>query len=256
VCYIKTWCYYIKMTTYKKKTKTKVNRVQTRAKTKVASNTKLKSKTKSPALPLLSRSELSAKIQWLIDLGGTVALLESVVGDLCGKKITVNELGKSVPESKRKNMLLFMKGDSDAGHWVFYNNKGVKMDPYEMQHQRPGSHQFCQTFSLIYAAGFCNADYKKDFLNKLKSGQAHFGDNIRVAAAFWRHMLTKYHNPDLSEWMIGEVQQINDELKQVQDTRTRQTNAIAEDSDAIDLPFVLSKLDDIDLYADQIAKST
>jgi hypothetical protein len=242
------------MTTYKKKTKTKVNRVQTRAKTKAASNTKLKSK--SSALPRLSRSELSAKIQWLIDLGGTVALLESVVGDLCGKKITVNELGKSVPESKRKNMLLFMKGDSDAGHWMFYNNKGVKMDPYDLEHQRPGSHQFCQTISLIYATSACNADYKTEFFDKLKPGHTHFGDNIRVAVSFWRHMFSKYHNPDLSEWMIAEVKDINDSLKMAHDARTRQTNAIAEDSDVIDLPFILSKFDDIELYADQIAKNT
>ena len=249
---------YKKMTTYKKKTNTKVNRVQTRAKTKVATKlkTKLKSKSKSPALPLLSRSELSAKIQWLIDLGGTVALLESVIADLCGKKITVNELGKTVPESKRKNMLLFMKGDSDAGHWVFYTNKGVKMDPYEMQHQKPGSHQFCQTFSLIYATSACNGDYKTEFFDKLKPGQTHFGDNIRVAVSFWRHMLTKYHNPDLSEWMIAEVKDINDSLKMVQDARTRQTNAIAGDSDSIDLPFILNKLHDIHLYAEQIAKNT
>jgi hypothetical protein len=248
------------MTTYKKKTKTKVNRVQTRAKTKVASNPILKLKTKlkskSPTLPLLSRSELSAKIQWLIDLGGTVTLLESVVGDLCGKKITVNELGKTVPESKRKNMLLFLKGDSDAGHWVFYNNKGVRMDPYEMQHRKPGSHQFCQTISLIYVTSACNPRYKNQFFDKLKPGQSHFGANIRVAVSFWRHIFTNYHNPDLSTWMIDEVNGINESLKLARDARTRQTNAIAENSDTIDLPFILSKLDDIDLYADQIAKNT
>jgi len=245
------------MTTYKKKSKTQANRVQTRAKTKISS--KSKPKTKSKSLPLLGRSELSTKIQWLIDLGGTVALLESVIDDLCGKKVSVNEKGKEVAEPKRKNMLLFMKGAGDAGHWVFYNNKGVRMDPYELEHQRSGSHQFCQTFSLIYACSYCNSLYKTEFFDKLKSGQSHFGDNIRVAVSFWKHMFTKYHNLDLSTWMIDEVKGINEALKLVQETRSTrkpETNAIAEDSHDIDLPFILSKLADIEVYADQIAKNT
>lgn len=253
------------MTTYKKKSKTQVNRVHTRAKTKIVSKPKKKSKSKTKSkspvkhLPLLGRSELSTKIQWLIDLGGTVALLESVVADLCGSKVKVDEKGKEVPEAKRKNMLLFMKGAGDAGHWVFYNNKGVRKDPYELEHQRSGSHQFCQTFSLIYATSACNSLYKTEFFDKLKSGQTHFGDNIRVAVAFWRHMFTKYHNPDLSMWMIDEVKGINEALKLVQETRSTrkpETNAIADDSDVIDLSFILSKLVDIEVYSDQIAKNT
>jgi len=240
------------------KAKSKTSKRSTKTKVAAARKTQYKTKSKSPkiVLPLLGRSELSAKIQWLIDLGGTVALLESVISDLCGQKVGVEEKGRAIPPEKRKNKLIFLQGTGDAGHWVFYDPKGVKMDPYEMQHQRSGSHQFCQTFSLIYACSSCHTDYRRDFFNRLKKGPAHFGDNIRVAVAFWRHMFSGYHNPDLSDWMIDEVKMINDELKNAKDARRSDTNAIATDSSTIDLPFLLAKLADIESYADQIAKNT
>lgn len=216
-------------------------------------------RSRTPPLPLLGRSDLSKKIQWLIDLGGTVSLLEAIIEDLCGPRVKVDPNGKSVPESARKKMMLFMKGDGEAGHWVFYDDKGKRMDPYELHHQKSGSHQFCQTFSLIYTVSFCNPTYKTDFFDRLKSGQTHLAHNMRVAVDFWRHMFTKYHNPDLSQWMVKEVRDINDTLNSVNEvrgTRKPETSAIADDSSLIDLDYILAKLGDIDLYADQISKNT
>lgn len=234
---------------------------QQKAATRIKPVSRPKSRSRSrgkSTLPLLARSDLSKKIQWLIDLGGTVALLEAITGDLCGPRIKVNENGKAVPEKDRKKMLLFMKGDGDAGHWVFYDEKGVKMDPYELRHQKSGSHQFCQTFSLIYSVSFCNTIYKTEFFDRLKPGPTYLAHNMRVAVDFWRHMFTKYHNPDLSKWMVEEVRGINDALKDINEarsTRKPETNAIAENTADIDLDYILMKLADIDLYADQISKN-
>lgn len=218
--------------------------------------TKAKTKSKSKSLELLSRNDLAKKVQWLMDLGGTDDIMEALIEDMCGKRVKVLSEGTAIPKI-RKNMLVFLKGAGDSGHWVFYNDKGVKMDPYEFEHQRRGSHQFCQTFSLLYAVSFCQPKYKTRFTDKLKAGQAHLGDNVRVAVDFWRHMFTEY-SPEMQTYLIEEARAINNELLQhieTRGTRKPETNAIAADSDTIDLAFILTKLADIDLYADQIAKN-
>jgi len=234
-----------KTTTQKNKTKKTVTR-----------SLKPKLITKAKTVELLSRNDLAKKVQWLMDLGGTDDIMEALIEDMCGKRVKVLSEGTAIPKI-RKNMLVFLKGAGDSGHWVFYNDKGVKMDPYEFEHQRRGSHQFCQTFSLLYAVSFCQPKYKARFTNKLKAGQAHLGDNVRVAVDFWRHMFTEY-SPEMEMYLIEEARAINNELLQhieTRGTRKPETNAIAADSADIDLAFILTKLDDIDLYADQIAKN-
>jgi hypothetical protein len=134
------------------------------------------------------------------------------------------------------------------------------MDPYELHHQKPGSHQFCQTFSLLYALSQCNADYKRDYFDKLKAGSsptdyAVFAHNIRVVIAFWRHMFTTYHNPDIVSYMIRQIKAINIGLQKDPDRQGR-TKEIAANSKMINLPFILDRIADIDTYAVEIAKRT
>jgi len=218
----------------------------------------------------LSSDELSKKIQWIIDLGGTDEVVETIIHDVCSKSnrdsgVKIHNIGKPLP-SKPKKLLAFLWRSTDYGHWVYFNKHGEKQDSYQLQHQKERSHQFCQTFATIYAISDCNPEYKTRFFDKLKSGKEHFGDNICVVVDFWKHVLdlssdgygVKNQNPDFSQWLIREVRRINDELLEnhltrVTRTRAPETNAIAEKSSNIDLDFIMGKLDDIVKYADQIA---
>lgn len=127
---------------------------------------------------MANRGDLSAEIQWLLQLAGTADFIEAIFDYLrdpeSKKKLHVNREAKTLRDGEGKNRLLFFGGD--AGHWVYCpatNDKSVvQWNSYELGHQKSGSHQFCQSFAQIYMLadlvgdkerfvfGFKNRSYK------------------------------------------------------------------------------------------------
>lgn len=241
----------------KQSTKTSKTLIKNKTPIKTSTKTPIKTPTKTPIktpIKMLNRSQLSKKIQWLIDLGGTIQLIDAVINNLCGNnKIKIDDSGKSRVD--KKEMLVFKKGSGDSGHWVFYDNKGNELNSYDLHHQKSGTNQFCQTFALIYASSYCNKEYKKKFFNHLK--EYDFANNIRVAVSFWRQLFTN-HFPEFTDWLIEEVKSINEVAIEIDKNDRRHTSdfTITKNTSEINLPFILHLLDDIDMYAEQIALTT
>ena len=86
-------------------------------------------------------------------------------------------------------------------------------------------------------------------MNNLKPGMDDYGNNIRVVVDFWRYLFN--YDDLLREWLINEVRNINQEF-----INNNDDCLIAKNSDDIDINYIESKLLDIDIYAEQIAKNT
>lgn len=197
---------------------------------------------------LLGISELSRKVQWLIDLAGSDNVIEAIIDNFCqNKKNEPKIVYKKKFDEKEKNIIVFRSGlDQSIGHWIYFNSKGVKMDPYELGHQKNGTNQFCQSFAIIYMLSYgCN--FGKTYFDKLKAGEQYFGNNIRVVINFWKFVFHYY--PPLTDWLIEEVRAINNE-NLINDHGL----VIANNTEDIDINFIDERLMDIDVYADQIAK--
>lgn len=202
----------------------------------------------APKPILLGISELSRKVQWLIDLAGSDNVIEALVDYFCEtKKNKPKIVYKNKFDKKEKNTIIFKSGlDQSFGHWIYFNSKGVKMDPYELGHQKNGTNQFCQSFAIIYMLSD-GCDFGKTYIDKLKAGEQQFGNNIRVVINFWQYIF--HYQLSLTNWLIEEVRAINNETL-INDP----TLAITNNTDEIDINFIDEKLMDIDVYADQIAK--
>ena len=194
-------------------------------------------------IPKLGRSALTTMIQWLIDLGGTEDIGKALTHDI----IQIISDG-TVPPTPRINMIVFLTKGEGIGHWVFYDNDGKEYNSYSLKHQKTGSHQFCQSFALIYACSYYNMSTFGKFFHDLIEND--FGHNIRVVVEFWRYLFTGY-DIAFSNYLIEQVKEINNELN----TGSRRDNAsIVEDSNEINLLFIQNLLDNIKLYSDQIAE--
>jgi hypothetical protein len=133
------------------------------------------------------------------------------------------------------------------------------MNSYELEHQKSGTNQFCQSFAILYMISNysrrkINKDYKlkENYLDKLKSGSQYFGANIRVVIEFWRFIFT-YH-PPTTEWLIEQVRTLNNEY--IKEATSRESFIISQNSNDIDIVRIRELLDDIDTYAHQIAENT
>ena len=234
---------------------TKMNKLKKINKSKKSTKSKKKSNkrggmivTKNTKPILLGISELSRKVQWLIDLAGSDNVIEALIDYFCEtKKNKPSIVYKKNFDKKEKNTIVFKSGmDQSVGHWIYFNSKGVKMDPYELGHQKNGTNQFCQTFAIIYMLSD-GCDFGKIYIDKLKSGEQQFGNNIRVIISFWQYIF--HYQLSLTNWLIEEVRAINNDFLSEDPTL-----AITKNTDDININFVDEKLLDIDIYADQIAK--
>lgn len=249
--------YYIimkngKLTKINKSNKSKIN------KSKMNKSTKSRKRggmivftpntTKNTKPILLGISELSRKVQWLIDLAGSDNVIEALTDYFCEtKKNKPSIVYKKNFDKKEKNTIVFKSGmDQSVGHWIYFNSKGVKMDPYELGHQKNGTNQFCQTFAIIYMLSD-GCDFGKIYIDKLKAGENQFGNNIRVIISFWQYIF--HYQLSLTNWLIEEVRAINNDFLSEDPTL-----AITKNTDDININFIDEKLLDIDIYADQIAK--
>ena len=163
-------------------------------------------------------------------------------------------------KTKKKNILFFSSGDGIVGHWQFYDNNGSRFDSYELNHQNKGTHQFCQTFALIYAKshnGMYDKDYiREQFLNRLKPGK--YADNIHIVTNFWRYLFKSY-GKDFTKWLIKEVRQINDEYISLLSGKKKITHrdedyVISENTAKINLTFINKLFDEIDKNAYEISQ--
>ena len=202
-------------------------------------------------IKLLGKSELTKKIQWLIELAGTDEVIDVIIDNFC-YKTKVNQIRnlKKIPDDSttHKNSIIYKSEKGDVGHWVYKNNKGIIYNSYHLKHQKQGSNQFCQSFAIIYMLYNCCSKLKI-FMNNLKPGMDDYGNNIRVVVDFWRYLFN--YDDLLREWLINEVRNINQEF-----INNNDDCLIAKNSDDIDINYIESKLLDIDIYAEQIAKNT
>tara|TARA_Y100000817_G_C16855844_1_gene543957 strand:+ start:1739 stop:2509 length:771 start_codon:yes stop_codon:yes gene_type:complete len=246
-------------TTFKKSSKKSMQSSSKKTSTKKTSTKKTKHQSCPPLaftyFPRnLGRSLLGKKIHWLIDLGGS-----GKVRDLIGKKYCKNYRkiawfqGKPYWNEKKgetPGRTLYFNGE-DIGHWVYYNEYGIPFNSYELMHQKTGSNQFCQTFALIYMfAHESNNAYLKSLMNCLIPND--FAYNIRVVTQFWRFVI---NDPQLSTQLLIEIQAINSAFIARESRRERDLSIIS-DSSVLDLDMVNRLLNDIDLHADTIAKTT
>jgi len=148
-------------------------------------------------------------IQWLISLGGTIQMIEKFADYFCQTKQTILiNIDKSIGLLSLSSSIVYILLTNDNGHWVYYNKKGILYNSYDLDHQKHGSSQFCQTYAILYMLGDNNNFIKRKFTDKLRSGINHHANNIKVVVKFW-HLIFK-HGKSLSEWMISEVKSIND----------------------------------------------
>ena len=209
----------------------------------------------------LNRDALSGKIQWLLDFAGSRDVMDAVMDHLSitGKKLVRTE--KRLLKKSPKNTLLFNTRDDVMGHWMYFDSKGREWNSYTLDHQRNGSNQFCQSFTLIYMIRDYCAKTKtcypwSTFYQQCVPGR--LGDNIRVVAAFWRKWFDYCAAiPGMNQWMLStQFKPINRDY--IKENKTlaprRHFTLIASDTNKITMKLIYQKLDDINLYADQIAK--
>ena len=105
----------------------------------------------------MSKGTLAAEIQWLLQLAGTAAVIETIFDCLSDPKtkqdLLVNTEAKKLTDGRGKNRILFFGTQVDGtavGHWVYCTAREEEWNSYEKGHQKTGSHQFCQSFAQIY----------------------------------------------------------------------------------------------------------
>eukprot|EP00434_Breviolum_minutum_P007354 symbB.v1.2.006493.t1/scaffold361.1/size299464/16 len=188
---------------------------------------------------MANRGDLSAEIQWLLQLAGTADFIEAIFDYLrdpeSKKKLHVNREAKTLRDGEGKNRLLFFGGD--AGHWVYCpatNDKSaVQWNSYELGHQKSGSHQFCQSFAQIYMLadlvgdkefGTENATTPRTLLNSLREKRNNddfesFGANVKVVAKYWRAVMEEVKRlstvlkwPEITpeQYLLNELKGIHD----------------------------------------------
>jgi len=195
----------------------------------------------------ITRSKLCKRVQWLVNLGGTVEMIAVIIEYFCKTKqnivLNINKPSNAI----YKSSLVYTSSNGISGHWVYYNSKGVVYNSYDLDHQRPGSDQFCQSYSILYMLGDNNDEFKKRFTDKLSSGRDNYANNIYVVVDFWRLMF-KYSKL-LSNWMIFEVKLINEQV-----LLNNENTYITKNTSKIDKKRIMRLLSDIYNYAEQIVQ--
>tara|TARA_A100000164_G_scaffold254874_1_gene227093 strand:- start:251 stop:787 length:537 start_codon:yes stop_codon:yes gene_type:complete len=125
-------------------------------------------------------------IKWLIDLFGTIEILELLINENKSKKNVVINLDDKDGEIVG-NGLYFTDG-----HWYIYKN-GIRSDSYLNGYQIYKTAHFCQTFAVLMFLG------KEELL---KFGEYSY--NIKVAMKYWINLLN--NDEYVSNIIIKEAQ--------------------------------------------------
>lgn len=248
--------------------------------------------------PDLSRPELSNMVQFLIDFAGTDTVIEAVIDwfTTLGQNWAMGSHMDEAVWVQSPVPTLIAQG-SGAVHWIYYapdvNKKtgvvktknGKPSDPivynsYEIGHQKKGSHQFCQSFAMIYlmcdrlsnlngiskpwADQNCNNLQVAQNSNSEEEYWAKLGHNIKIVTSFWRMVLgtvTTAGGPDLAKWFADRFRTIAQEYVEHNQKNRRASAQVALMwpagmvlDDAQVFANIATKLNIIDHFAEQIAK--
>ncbi|CAK9059407.1 unnamed protein product [Durusdinium trenchii] len=200
----------------------------------------------------LTSGELGAELQWLLEFAGTDLVIEAIL----------HHLSPSVSAGQRR--LLFL--GEDVGHWVYCEKDDGEWNSYKLMHQKPGTHQFCQSFAQIYM--LANIIPSKEFggttafelLKSLKEGPENYGSNVAVVARYWSSVLRELgKSKELEKWLLKELRSINESLREHNKgcrRKTQEYNLIAEQDEDITLDLILNtKLAFVARHATEIAES-
>ena len=202
-----------------------------------------------------TRAELSAKIQWLIDIAGSHNVIEAVIHYFTKRGRNKIKLVKSDKQILKKNTLLFYSIDGETGHWIYIDRNGKEWNSYKLTHQHDGSNQFCQTFALIYMLADRGLKTMPKFVNRLEPKA--WSNNICVAIDFWRWIFTAFfNNPLTNEWLINVFDELNKSYEIYNNTCKRSFHCMTLLPNNIDKHKINDLLDDILLYSDIIASGT
>lgn len=198
---------------------------------------------------------LSDKMHWIMDLAGAYDVMDEIALTYGGYNTVLNS-GLSIPKERAYSETMYYYDGGESGHWIYFDKKGKKWDSYDRNHQKDGKNQFCQTFCLLYMIHDhwkITSGYDDWYKELIEHDYAH---NIRVCVKFWRYI---FHSatPKFTNILFKELKKINKEFIENNKINTRasdQKALLAENISDIDLALIDEKLDDIDLYAEQIAK--
>lgn len=204
----------------------------------------------------LGRAELSAKIQWLIDIAGSKNVIEAVIHYFTKcKKQKPRFLQTDVLRTKYTNKLVFYTKDGETGHWIYFDRKGVEWNSYKLLHQQEGTNQFCQTFALIYLLQDRGIPMVPRFSARLYPNS--WNNNLCVAVDFWRwtfHFM--FDNPVINTWLNNVFAELNASYKLYNSKCQRISNHMKLLPERIDKYTIDDLLDDIFIHSEFIASRT
>jgi hypothetical protein len=160
-----------------------------------------------------SRSELSSMIQWLIDLAGTDCIIQEIINKFTTcKNIKINNNLSKLPLKPSPKTIYYLSSDSTCGHWVYVSSDKKEYNSYKLDHQNPGSNQFCQSFAIMYMLfDVANDSIKTNIdLHNLFQEKLEWSDYIIKIVNMWEYFL----NNGLKDIMISESVRINTEYKE------------------------------------------
>lgn len=210
----------------------------------------------------LSRSELSDKIQFLIDFAGTINIIEKIIRHYKIKTTVITTSSNTIPENLR-NTLIFKTSDNDVGHWIYYSKDGTEFNSYKLGHQKYGSNQLCQSFALLYMLNDHLINNRLNSIyNQLRSGLIDrdynfeiLGDNIEIIVNMWKYFIQM---ENFKKYFINELKKINNEYIYHNEENRRQTSKIGlihQITGQINVNVILEKLDEIIDNKSEIAKT-
>ena len=221
---------------------------------------------------ILSRTEYSNMIQWLIDLAGTDLIMNNIISIFAKKEITIEHVNK-LPDRPKINTIYYLTQTGSVGHWVYCSSNNTIFNSYELGHQKTGTNQFCQSFALMYMLSDVGTDKIKTDLNLLnletinsidKSSKTKkeleniYGNNIVKIMNMWEYFL----NNGLKNIIIKECIKIDKEYLKYNTENTRVTSqyqTFSQDSNnqtKINENWIRYKLQKIRENAKQIALNT
>ena len=223
----------------------------------------------------IGKSSLSEKVQWLFELGGTGDARECIIGSFVKDKSLYpstfhgaksemwwNDVKENPHGYNPSNTFWFTSNASDGspGHWIYYDTNGVEWNSYKLNHQKMGSHTFCQSFTLMYAISHLTGNrIITKLVNELSNGGSNdeYAENMCSVIQFWQYVLMSMSTSSQDK-LIDLIKMINSEYC---DSRIvnrlgkyRENYVIAEKENDITISFITSRLDEMKVHLDEMVE--
>lgn len=221
-----------------------------------------------------SRSELSSMIQWLIDLAGTDCIIQEIINKFTTcKNIKINNNLSKLPLKPSPKTIYYLSSDESCGHWVYVSSEKKEYNSYKLDHQNPGSNQFCQSFAIMYMLFDVGKSSLFEGKSSLSEGKSSLSDldlhNLFQQKLEWSDYIIKivnmweyFLNNGLKDIMISESSRINTEYKEYNLKNKRLTaqyltfDQDSNDETELNKNWIRYKLQKIKENAEQIAINT